>query len=332
MSPTKRGNGQCTCIPDAIAAGRAALHQSDCPSLYPLQPQPGDTPACTCNKSERFRRGESSPRTDAHYPECPRAQWLDAQRGAKIIQDAQPEALSGGQVNSALEILARTHPTVALALGAHIAALESGRPVANERIALLEEMLAESNAKATALEADNAARVERLSESLGGLRIAVDSGDLPVGEGAVTEIVHYLDDMANALAEPHPGAALLAEHEKALKAAQQALVSQQAESHTLRRAFLHERNRADAAGAPPEHAYNARWAENLLADEAKALKRARNEGREEADKKILKSANPPEFFHRHHPERHCYEAALSGYAAGVNHALDTIRALREPEE
>lgn len=76
-------------------------------------------------------------------------------------------------------------------------------------------------------------------------------------------------------------AKLLDEHRKEVEALKQALESQQAECHTLRRAFLHERHRAEAAGAPPEHAYNARWAENLVADEHKALVRARNEGREQ---------------------------------------------------
>lgn len=64
--------------------------------------------------------------------------------------------------------------------------------------------------------ADNAVRTERLNESLGGLRVAVDSGDMPMGDGAVTEITNYLDDMAAILAEPAPSTALLAEHAKAL--------------------------------------------------------------------------------------------------------------------
>lgn len=110
--------------------------------------------------------------------------------------------------------------------------------------------------------------------------------------------VHALVKVNNALTE---------QHRKEVDALKQALESQRGESHTLRRAFLHERHRAEAAGAPPEHAYNARRAENLVADEHKALVRARNEGREQI-------------------------ASWLGQQWGEYELADRARAMKEPEE
>lgn len=69
----------------------------------------------------------------------------------------------------------------------------------------------------------------------------------------------------------------------------------------------------------------------LLEEHRKALVHARNEGLREADAKILKTAEPPAYFREHHPDRNEYVAALGGYSVGVNHALDTIRSMKEPE-
>lgn len=92
--PTKRTTGQCACVAHPDKMGTPTdLHLSDCPALYPLQPQPGDTPACTCNEAERLRRGDTSPRADAHYSDCPRAKWLDAQRGIAQPGD-EPDTLT----------------------------------------------------------------------------------------------------------------------------------------------------------------------------------------------------------------------------------------------
>lgn len=85
----------------------------------------------------------------------------------------------------------------------------------DSKIEVLEARIVALEKELHAALADNAVRAERLSESLNGLRIAVDSGDLPMGEGATTEITHYLDDMATILTEPHSSTAPLGELQEA---------------------------------------------------------------------------------------------------------------------
>lgn len=152
---------------------------------------------------------------------------------------------------------------------------------------------------------DNAALLER------GRRLLADDSD------------EAWTAFANCVTSPHPGATFLAEHAKALKAAQQTLELQQAECHTLRRAFLHERHRAETTGAPPEHVYNARWAESLLADERKALARARNEGLEKAAGRAKRVAE-----HGCNP----YAACTCDWGSRLDGLEDDIRAMKESEE
>lgn len=68
----------------------------------------------------------------------------------------------------------------------------------------------------------------------------------------------------------------------------------------------------------------------LLEEHRKALVRARNEGLEVAGKKILSTAVMPEYLKEYWPSRDSMLAVNDGWAAGVNHALDTIRAMRKP--
>lgn len=103
------------------------------------------------------------------------------------------ETMSVGQVKSALESLARTHPTVALALGAHIAALE----------------------------ADNAAKDEAFRlyvEERGVEHDDIPGTDTRCPEDDTCECPRIVALNA-AFGPSSPGAALLAEHAKALKRA-----------------------------------------------------------------------------------------------------------------
>jgi hypothetical protein len=203
-----------------------------------------------------------------------------------------------------------------------LARIFDGRILASDKPEIL--------AHIAALEADNAAMVEHAGTERQMLfllyhRIKAlgvhDATDSMID--AVTTVERWMDAVPDTHEKPHPGAALLEEHRKALADMQHALEQQQGECHTLRRAFLHERHRADAAGAPPEHAYNARWAENLVADERKALVRARNEGLEKAARVAGDTG-----------------AAWDDKNGGINTSTGprlgaiakAIRALKEPEE
>lgn len=190
------------------------------------------------------------------------------------------------------------------------ARLREEASAASKRAEAVERQLKEAQETIAALKSDNAALLTQLTKAASGhnTRIFWDDTDALTrqphpGAALLTEVATLRAQHLQAEADRHavhaelswagefplnmppPSraiTALLKEHRKALETAKQALKSQQAESHTLRRAFLHERHRAEAAGASESHAYKAAWADALLSDERKALVRARNEGLETA--------------------------------------------------
>jgi hypothetical protein len=103
------------------------------------------------------------------------------------------ETMSADHAGSALTILARTHPAVALALRTHL----------------------------DALEADNAALLKALREHGRTTRcprcFGIGSRTCPECDGG--EVAPYVVEVAAILKRPHPGDALLAEHAKALRRA-----------------------------------------------------------------------------------------------------------------
>lgn len=78
------------------------------------------------------------------------------------------------------------------------------------------------------------------------------------------------------------------------------------------------------------HALEVQQAELLrqVKELAAALEQVRDSILSEARVKILKTADVPVYFRRDYEGRE-YEAAARGYAAGANHALDTITAMRK---
>lgn len=67
--------------------------------------------------------------------------------------------------------------------------------------------------------------------------------------------------------------------------------------------------------------------ETLRRNLADAQKGAREAALKEADTKILSTALPPAYFEEDYTDRKEREAMHQGFAAGVNHALDTLRAM-----
>jgi hypothetical protein len=259
------------------------MHNLDCPAISPLPPQSKDDPACTCNESERMRRGDTSPRRDAHYPECPRAQRLDTQREA---QGHQPE----------------DEPDTLTKLERHVRSQAVG-PWAVQAL----DLIAQAREEQKMLEGDNAAFDVTLH------RVWNEAANIPPEWGA--RIVALCDSLRT---QPHPGAALLAEHAKTRQSIADILGAARGYSdkpHQLysavrRAAILHTQlGQLDQTVAEMDLAYDHH--DRYRADHAKALVRARNEGLNEAHDVV--SALPPE-------------------ARTMSNILGSILLLKEPEE
>lgn len=162
---------------------------------------------------------------------------------------------------------------------------------------------AKVEAHIAALEADNAALAE-LVQSAAGRPGSHDACWACGWHGR-----HHADcRFGIASLSPHPGERLLPEHAKTVA------------TLTLAR---------DVACAMHEAAQKARAEEQ--AEHAKALVWAKQSAITVADARILSTALLPDSLSEEYSGPREREALGAGWAAGVNHALDTLRAMKEPE-
>lgn len=88
-TPTKRTTGKCNCYPPPAGGFK---HDANCPSLYPLQPQPGDEPDTLTRLARlvRTRRGMSG---DA-FEHATLDLIARARAGQTALKQARDDALS----------------------------------------------------------------------------------------------------------------------------------------------------------------------------------------------------------------------------------------------